>query len=157
VATPVVSTGIGPLELGVRLVSDVVGMLRAIRFWKAAGDTGLHVGRVWTLTGQLLSLVNFANETASGWQQQALVMPLHVLSGAPFVVSVSVGTAHYGLTLNTLPPVNGPIKATAAVYGTTGNFPAWTSPHDYYRDVIFVPDPSGGGTLGGGTLRVEHK
>ena len=61
-----------PFELGVRVISDVPGQITAVRFWKGAGESGVHTGHVWTATGQLLATVTFSNESASGWQQQPL-------------------------------------------------------------------------------------
>ena len=65
-------------ELGTRLYSDTAGQITAIRFWKSSSESGTHVGHIWSSTGSLLATVTFANETASGWQQQALSTPLAV-------------------------------------------------------------------------------
>ena len=65
-------------DLGVKFTSAVSGQISAIRFWKASRETGTHVGRLWTGSGQLLTSVTFSNETASGWQQQSLAVPLKI-------------------------------------------------------------------------------
>ena len=44
------------------------GYITGLRFYKAATNTGTHVGNLWTAAGSLLSSVTFTNETASGWQ-----------------------------------------------------------------------------------------
>ncbi len=47
----------------------------AIRFYKAAANTGTHVGSLWRRSGQLLAQGTFTNETASGWQTPGVLQP----------------------------------------------------------------------------------
>ena len=47
----------------------VNGFITGIRFYKGAGNTGTHVGNLWSAGGQLLATATFTSETASGWQQ----------------------------------------------------------------------------------------
>jgi hypothetical protein len=56
-------------ELGVKFSSDVAGTVSGVRFYKAAANTGTHVGSLWNAAGSLLAQANFSDETASGWQQ----------------------------------------------------------------------------------------
>src|SRR5208282_4333322 len=60
------------VELGVKFQSDVAGRIAGIRFYKAAANTGTHVGNLWSSAGTLLGSITFSNETASGWQQMLL-------------------------------------------------------------------------------------
>ena len=119
----------GPWELGVRVVSDVAGQITAVRFWKSSGETGAHVGRVWSNAGALLASVAFTNETASGWQQQTLPTPLAIAANTAYVVSVNTGTnGFYGATYGafTTPLVNAHLTAPAGpngLYGGPGTFP----------------------------------
>ena len=57
------------VELGVKLRADVAGSICGLRFYKSSANTGTHVGRLWTNSGQLLAQGTFTNETTSGWQQ----------------------------------------------------------------------------------------
>src|SRR5262245_2341467 len=57
------------VELGVRFRAATGGTITAIRFYKAADNTGTHVGNLWTNAGELLATVTFEGESASGWQQ----------------------------------------------------------------------------------------
>ena len=161
----------GDYELGVRVIASVAGQVTALRFWKGAGDAAPHVGRVWTSTGILLASVTFANETASGWQQQALVTPLAIAANVEYVVSVTTGGT-YPATVGffSTPLANGNLRAPAGgngLYGAPGTFPA-TAYQDanYFRDLVFVaggtpPDttspvvqitaPANGGTVSGQT------
>ena len=42
----------GSVELGVKFRSDVAGTVNGIRFYKAAANTGTHVGSLWTASGR---------------------------------------------------------------------------------------------------------
>ena len=46
----------------------VAGSVTGLRFYKAAANTGTHVGRLWSTSGTLLAEGTFSGETASGWQ-----------------------------------------------------------------------------------------
>ena len=66
--------GKGPFsyEMGVRSRCSRPLQLTAIRFYKDAGETGTHTGRVWKPSGQVIGQTTFTGESASGWQQQSL-------------------------------------------------------------------------------------
>ena len=75
-----------------RFTSANSGVIQAIRYYKPPSETGTHVGRIWSSTGQQLASVTFTNETGSGWQQQTLASPL-VIMPAPTMSSRSMPTA----------------------------------------------------------------
>src|SRR6202022_2254023 len=54
-----------PLELGVSFKADTSGTITAIRFYKSAANTGVHVGHLWSRTGALLAKVTFTGEPLS--------------------------------------------------------------------------------------------
>jgi hypothetical protein len=101
------------------------------------------VGTIWTAGGTNLGSVTFANETASGWQQQALSSPIALQPGTVYVVSVnanaffvvtpgglatSLGT---GLVHSVADGANG-VFATAA-----GTFPTQSfNSGNYFADVV---------------------
>ena len=58
--------------------SDTFGMVSGIRFYKAAANTGTHIGTLWTSGGTKLAQVTFTGETASGWQQANFSTPVIV-------------------------------------------------------------------------------
>jgi hypothetical protein len=141
-------TGPGPftLELGVKITVDQSTTLTALRFYKSVGETGTHVGRIWSSTGTLITSVTFANETASGWQQQALASPLTLSTGTTYVVSVNANayfvTTRSGLQTSV---VSGPLRTVAdganGVYALSGGtFPTQTySSSNYFVDVQGSP------------------
>lgn len=135
-----------PYELGMKFRSTKAGQITAIRYWKAASETGSHVGKIWASGGgTALATVNFTNETASGWQQQVLSTPLSIQANTTYVVSVNINS-FYVATQNELASSvgNGDISSVAdgsnGVYNMSlGAFPANSYRNsNYYRDVVFV-------------------
>ena len=84
----------GRFELGVKIKVDEQLALTAIRFFKAPGETGSHVGTVWTAGGGMLARVSFTGETAQGWQSQTLPTPVQLQPNAVYVVSVNANTQY---------------------------------------------------------------
>ena len=58
-----------PIEMGLKFQTSVPGTVTGVRFFKADGATGTHIGRLWNMSGDMLADVTFTNETASGWQE----------------------------------------------------------------------------------------
>jgi len=142
---PDVSKETAVYQLGTRIAVDTPGRVTAVLFWRLPDDAGQHVGRIWSATGQELAKVIFTNETASGWQEQALSPPLAI---APGLITVSVNTTggHFAVQSDGLAdpleagPLSSPINAGA--YADSG-FPRTGSPNGYYRDIVFEPDSTG--------------
>ena len=131
-------------ELGARFVSTRSGRVVAVRFFKGSNEAGRHTGRVWSTAGQLLAEVAFENETSSGWQEQRLPKPVPVKARAQFVISVTTDpSGHYAVTPDDLvrPLDRGSLRADGAVFGSLGKFPRTRRPDNFFRDVVFVPDP----------------
>ena len=82
-------------EFGVKFRADVNGFVTGIRFYKAATNTGTHIGNLWTVGGSLLGSVTFTGESASGWQQAIFGTPIAVTAGATYVASYFTSTGHY--------------------------------------------------------------
>jgi hypothetical protein len=140
---------LSPYELGMKFQVAHSGEITAIRYWKSPSDTGRHVGRVWSATGVLLASTPFSAETASGWQQQALEVPLAVLANTTYVVSVNMqNTYPYTISGLATAVVNGNLRSVAdgnnGVYATPGAFPTTSYQNgNYFRDVVFVADTFG--------------
>ena len=82
-------------EVGVKFYSDVNGFITGIRFYKGAGNTGTHIGNLWTAGGTLLATATFANETASGWQQVLFATPVAITANTVYVASYFAPNGHY--------------------------------------------------------------
>jgi Domain of unknown function (DUF4347)/Domain of unknown function (DUF4082) len=135
----------GDYELGMQFSSTKAGKINAIRYYKSPSETGTHVGRIWSSTGQLLASVTFTNETASGWQQQALASPVAIAAGTSYVVSVNVNT-HYPISQSgfSSPITNGDLSGSNGMFNLApGVFPSqsWNN-SNYFRDVDFTPNPA---------------
>ena len=52
--------------VGVKFTPDVDGTVTGVRFYKAAANTGTHVGALWSAAGSELRSGSFSGETASG-------------------------------------------------------------------------------------------
>jgi hypothetical protein len=143
VPTEVNATDHRAYELGVRLVSDAPGTILALRYYKGSSETGAHVGHVWSASGQALATVTFTNETAGGWQEQALTTPQAIAAGAEFVVSVTTGDSDFfWVAADTYATVAGHLKLTPTPgrVGPVGSSPATLSATNYFRDLVFRPD-----------------
>lgn len=92
-----------------------------------------------------LAEVAFVNETGSGWQEQALPLPLSISAGT-YIVSVnSPAGAHYAVQPGGYSKVmvSGSLSASSGAYsaeGGMGTFPAASTPTNYFRDLVFRPD-----------------
>lgn len=131
-----------PVELGVKFSAITGGEVSAIRYWKPEGETGEHEGRLWDRAGNQLAKVRFQFETASGWQEQRLVTPVRIESGAVYVVSVNTNERH-AFTDNGMVPsqIEGLKTSGDGLNGVTGDirsFPtASVNNPNYHRDVRF--------------------
>jgi hypothetical protein len=75
------------VNLGVKFTTDTDGSITGIRFYKGAGNTGTHVGSLWTASGTLLGQVTFTSESATGWQEADFSSPIPVTAGTTYVAS----------------------------------------------------------------------
>ena len=143
--TPATSTTDGvDYELGTRFTSTSAGKITAIRFYKAANESGTHTGRIWSASGQQLASVVFTGESASGWQQQTLATPLAITANTEYLVSVNTGNGYYATTDGGLGSqiTSGDLKTVVGSngrYGSAGSYPtsSWQN-SNYFRDVVFT-------------------
>ena len=144
-----------PQELGVRFYPDRNGYMLGLKFYKAISDTATsHWGHLWELTTDingfitghaLVGVVNFHNETASGWQQAYFHTPVPVISGTHYIASYYASAGYFAQTINGDPmniPVHNPplhttYQAGYRIAGPPDKFPGsgWT---EYFGvDVVF--------------------
>jgi hypothetical protein len=86
------------LEVGVRFKSDLNGTITGIRFYKAAANTGTHVGNLWTAGGTLLARGTFTGESGSGWQQMTFTTPVEIEAGTTYVASYFAPNGRYSVS-----------------------------------------------------------
>ena len=148
------------VQLGVRFKSDATGEIRAIRFWKDLYERGTHVGRIWSATGTQLATVTFNNETASGWQEQALPTPLRIQANVEYMVSVNTASGFYvGTNDGSASQLrNGNLASIVGSNGRYGPVSAYPTQSfrstNYFRDVVFAA-AAGTGSSGGTTPNAD--
>ena len=69
------------VELGVKFRANQAGYITGIRFYKGTGNTGTHVGSLWTRTGTKLASATFSQESATGWQAATFGAPVSIAAG----------------------------------------------------------------------------
>ena len=142
------------VEVGVKFTSDVAGTITGIRFYKGTGNTGTHVGNLWSSTGQNLATATFTNETGSGWQQVLFATPVAINANTVYVASYHSNKGYaWDQNYFTTAYSNGPLHALANGtspngvyrYGTGSGFP--TNSYlktNYWVDVVFQPSTGAG-------------
>ena len=123
-------------------------MITALRFHKAEGSQGPHVGHLWDAAGTLLATATFEDESASGWQQANLETPVEVAAGSTVVASYHCPHGVYGYTGGGLADTHtrGQLRAPGSTsstpngvyrYGPSG-FPSQTFVStNYFADIVF--------------------
>jgi Domain of unknown function (DUF4082)/Bacterial Ig-like domain/Bacterial Ig domain len=140
------------VELGMRFRSDVAGQVTGARFYKGSGNTGTHVGHLWTSSGTQLGTVTFSGESATGWQTATFATPVTITAATTYVVSyyAPVGryagdTSYFAVSGVDNGPLHGLQDGADGAnglyrYGAGGGFPnsSWQS-SNYWVDVVFTP------------------
>lgn len=135
------------VELGVRFTAASAGWVCGIRFYKARSNTGLHVGSLWSGSGQLLAQATFSAETPAGWQQVTFATPVAIAAASVYVASYHAPNGHYAGDPGYFQDGgvrSGPLHALQSVYQYgNGGFPSasWQA-SNYWVDVVFAPDPA---------------
>ncbi|HZU21582.1 MAG TPA: DUF4082 domain-containing protein, partial [Terriglobales bacterium] len=143
------------VELGFKFKSDISGTISGVRFYKSAGNTGTHIGNLWSAGGSLLATATFSNETASGWQQVNFSSPVAITPGTVYVASYHSTIGHYSDDQNyftTAGVDNSPLHALqdgisgadgVFAYGASSTFPSsGFNGSNYWVDVVFEPSAS---------------
>src|SRR3954447_15676829 len=83
------------VEVGMKFRADSDGFVTGVRFYKGSGNTGTHVGHLWSATGTQLATATFSNESATGWQQVLFSSPVAINANQTYVVSYYAPNGHY--------------------------------------------------------------
>jgi hypothetical protein len=138
-----------PINVGVKFTADSSGSTTGIRFYKAATNTGTHIGSLWDGTGTLLASATFTNETASGWQTVLFSSPVAITAGTTYIASYFAPNGHYSATpagLSTSvdnPPLHAIANGTSAnglyTYASGNALPTTSfNATNYWVDVLFA-------------------
>ncbi len=139
------------IEVGVKFTADVNGTIDGIRFYKGTGNTGTHIGDLWSASGTKLASATFSNETSSGWQQVDFATPVTITAGTVYVASYFAPAGHYaadGGYFSTSGAERPPLHALkdgvsggngVYSYGGTSTFPTNSfNAANYWVDVVFA-------------------
>ncbi len=127
-------------EVATQWSSAVNGTVKALRFYRAAGETGNNTLHLWTDTGTLLASATFVDNGtgAAGWQQVPIGGGVAVTAGTRYRVSFNTNTMQgktncgigSGLT-------NGPLTAYQGFWGQPmGSMPVNASCSNFFADVV---------------------
>jgi len=145
------------VELGVKFIADVNGLVTGVRFYKGSGSTGTHLGNLWTIGGSLLATATFSGETATGWQQVNFTSPVPISANTSYVASYYTSVGGYAADQGGLSAAvdHAPLHALASgasggngvyLYGLNSGFPSNTfNATNYWVDVVFtgaLPTPT---------------
>ncbi|WP_121252817.1 DUF4082 domain-containing protein [Solirubrobacter pauli] len=140
-------------EYGIKFKPKHDGWVTGVRFYKAAANTGTHIGSLWNAAGSKITSATFTNETATGWQSVTFPSPIAVTAGTTYVASYFTPTGHPSVTSGARSSVvsNGALESIANatspnglyVYSATSTFPTLSyAATDYGVDVMFaLPQP----------------
>ncbi len=152
-ATPDIAadTDTATIEVGVKFRTSVAGKVTGVRFYKGAGNTGTHIGSLWTRTGTKLASVTFTGETATGWQQANFSTPVSISANTTYMVSYLAPAGHYAVSESyfaSAAVTRGPLTALknntdgvngAYRYTSTSAFPnKGFKSSNYWVDVVFT-------------------
>jgi hypothetical protein len=140
-----------PIEVGVKFRSDSDGFVTAVRFYKGAANTGVHVGHLWSASGALLAEATFTNESASGWQEVALTPPVAMAANTTYIASYHADSGFFafdngffsaaGVDSPPLHALQAGVDGPNGVfrYGPSG-FPSAGGANNYWVDVVVQTD-----------------
>ena len=143
----------GAVELGLRFTPISDGSVTGVRFYKGTGNSGTHVGSLWSTAGERLAQVTFTGETSSGWQKATFSSQVQVTAGKTYVVSYTAPAGRYayeewafsarGRDAGPLSVAGGFGSPSAGVFGVPGSFPnqSWKG-SQYFVDVQFATTSS---------------
>jgi hypothetical protein len=128
------------VELGVKFKANVAGTATGVRFYKGTGNTGTHIGHLWSASGgPALASATFTSETTSGWQSVNFTNPVQLTVGATYVVSYLAPAGNYAVDAGADPG-----NLSSAVTNATGSLTALASGASGGNGVFtYTTDPNG--------------
>lgn len=138
------------LELGVKFRSSTPGYITGVRFYKTSGNTGTHIGELYSSAGIPLAQATFTNESGTGWQTVSFATPVAIAANTTYIAAYfsSAGNYTYTYYYFSSPVFNSPLTALAdgtdgpnGVYSYSSNpaFPSSANGNklNYWVDVLF--------------------
>ncbi len=135
----------GGIEVGVRFSADVAGFVSAVRFYRGAGNAGVHVATLWDANGNVVSTAgaghSFGGETDTGWQTLVFRLPVAIAAHTEYVAGYHSDFGSYSSDTGFFdaPLAAPPLHASTGVYAYGAErFPTSTfEASNYWVDVQF--------------------
>lgn len=151
--TTVDANDASPVTLGVRFKSSADGFITGLRFYKAATNTGTHVGTLYDGSGTALTSVTFADESGQGWQSATFAKAVPIGAGVIYTAAYTAPNGHYSADTQFFAyhgSLGSPLTALGGyanpngVYTTTSSAPtASYRQTNYYVDAVYsATDPT---------------
>lgn len=135
------SSAVPGYEVATQFSSTANGTIKALRFYRAPGETGDNILRLWTDGGTLLATGRFVDNgaNASGWQEVA-IDGVPVTAGTLYRVSVNTNTMQSKTNCGLSPAIaNGPLTALQGFWGSTlGSMPTNASCSNFFVDPLLI-------------------
>ena len=139
------------IEVGVKFRTNIDGFITGVRFYKGPGNSGTHVGNLWTAAGGLLASAVFTDESTTGWQTVTFDAPVAVTANTVYVASYFAPAGGYAVDVNFFAAsgvTSGPLFLLrdgdnggngVFVYGAASAFPTTSiNASNYWVDVVFT-------------------
>ena len=137
------------VTLGTKFTVAADGFITGIRFYKGAGNTGTHVGKLYSASGEVLATADFTSETSVGWQTVNFTSAVPVVQGQTYVAAYKAPSGHYagdnrffsyrGYSSGRMAALGGPGQVNG-VFGVGDSFPDQSyrqSQTNYYVDAVY--------------------
>jgi hypothetical protein len=125
-------------SVGTQFSSSSNGYITALRFYRAAGETGTNTGNLWTDSGTLLASATFPSSPSSGWVEVALSNPVAISASTLYRVSVNTNTHQSKTGCGIGSGITNQILTAAQGFWVAGNtFPTTSSCSNFFVDVKF--------------------
>jgi hypothetical protein len=148
----------GAVVVGTKVRFDAKGQITGMRFYKGPGNTGTHVGTLYSSTGTKLASGTFTGETANGWQTLTFAAPVNVNANTTYVAAYLAPNGHYSVspgyfgttaTYNQLHAIADGVDGGNGVYAysATSVMPTNTyNANNYWVDVLWQQGANGDAT-----------
>ncbi len=128
-------------EVATQFSSSVSGTIKALRFYRAPGESGDNVLRLWTDGGVLLAAARFVDNGAgaAGWQEVGFG-GVPITAGALYRVSVNTNSMQAKTNCGIGSGIsNGPLTAYQGFWGSTlGSMPTNASCSNFFVDALLT-------------------
>jgi len=152
-------------EVGMRFRSSIAGFITGIRFYKTSGNTGTHIGELYSNTGTRLAQATFSGETATGWQTVNFSTAVAINANTTYVAAYFSSQGYYvednlyfqnaGVTNGTLTALKDGVDGCNGPYAYTAS-PAFPNQcylsANYWVDPIFSTSSTGTGSVTNGPI-----